>query len=182
MRPENDARTAQPSRWFGRSDFMQEVAIEFGLTGGESVVLQLVAEGNHDSEIAQRLNVPVRHVRYLLDSGFRRLGLRSRIDVVRFLVARSFCEPRLDNGIVAPPGSTLSRFLRIVCHPRVYDEEIGPCLEDMWFEYAEAISQRRPWRARVIVLHGYVAVVRTLGLGWVVRAVWTAIKIWTGAG
>lgn len=67
---------------------VRQVTAEFGLTGRESEVLDLVAEGRLDREIANALGVSYSRVRQVIAKAFAKMGLRGRNDFIRFLCER----------------------------------------------------------------------------------------------
>lgn len=71
------------------SDLVHRIAVEFEFTDREADALTLVAEGHRDGDIAKRLDISYSRVRQLLAKGFRKMGLRSRNDFIRFLCERS---------------------------------------------------------------------------------------------
>jgi DNA-binding NarL/FixJ family response regulator len=71
------------------SDLVRRIAVEFDFTDREADALTLVAEGHRDGDIAKRLDISYSRVRQLLAKGFRKMGLRSRNDFIRFLCERS---------------------------------------------------------------------------------------------
>ena len=61
-----------------------------GITPREEAVLRLVAEGHSNKEIAGKLDLSVKTVETHKANAMRKLGMRSRIDVVRFALAKGW--------------------------------------------------------------------------------------------
>jgi predicted ATPase/DNA-binding CsgD family transcriptional regulator len=74
-----------------RSTMRQKALYPLGLTAREVDVLQLVAQGLTDAEIAERLDISYRTVSSHLTSIYNKLGIGSRVAAVRFVV---------ENGLV----------------------------------------------------------------------------------
>lgn len=71
------------------ADLVRRIAAEFDFTEREGDALTLVAEGYRDGDIAKKMGISYSRVRQLLAKGFRKIGLRSRNDFIRFLCERS---------------------------------------------------------------------------------------------
>ena len=62
------------------------------LSAPERDVLKLIARSYSNKEIARKLSIPVRKVEDLKSSSMRLLGLRGRIEVVRYASAQGWGE------------------------------------------------------------------------------------------
>ena len=62
------------------------------LTERESEVLRLIARGYSNKEIAGQLNLSVKTVEVHKANGMRKLGLRGRIDIVRFAILQGWMQ------------------------------------------------------------------------------------------
>ncbi|MCL5268039.1 MAG: helix-turn-helix transcriptional regulator [Bacteroidetes bacterium] len=71
------------------------VSIGAGLTGNESKVARLLAEGLRREEIAQQLNVSISTVKFHLENVYRKLGVHNQVGAV----AEFLGDPRVkDDG------------------------------------------------------------------------------------
>lgn len=77
---------------FVRSQSAAPPTAESALTGREEEVLRLVAWGYSNKEIAASLNVSVKTVETHKANSTQKLGLRNRIDVVRYALLRGWLQ------------------------------------------------------------------------------------------
>jgi len=69
---------------------LPEIPGDPGLTDREAEVLSYLADGWSNDEIADRLGIGVRTVRFHLDHVYRKLGVGRRTEAVREAVARGY--------------------------------------------------------------------------------------------
>ena len=62
------------------------------------------------------------------------------------------------------PGLRLHAFARRVCSRETLERVIDPLIADLQFEHSQAIRDRRFWRARQLLLGGYFAFWKALGM------------------
>ena len=82
-----DARpwTEQTERVLARTE---STPTDFGLTGTEARIAGMVRDGASNREIASRLYLSVKTVEATLTRVYRKLGIRSRVDIVRLAAGR----------------------------------------------------------------------------------------------
>jgi DNA-binding NarL/FixJ family response regulator len=78
------------ARLIGRADKTAKPAVE--LSDRESGVLRLIAAGYSNKEIAARLSLSVKTVEAHKANAMRKLGLRGRIDIVKYAVLQGWLE------------------------------------------------------------------------------------------
>jgi DNA-binding CsgD family transcriptional regulator len=61
--------------------------VEAGLTATERKIVELVAQGRRNTEVADALGVSVKTVEYHLTRVYRKLGVRSRTDLALLVVS-----------------------------------------------------------------------------------------------
>lgn len=69
-----------------------------GLTGRELAVLQLLADGMHNKQIATRLGISARTVERHCDSIYGKLGVRSRTEAVVRAISTNLVEVSHERG------------------------------------------------------------------------------------
>jgi DNA-binding NarL/FixJ family response regulator len=82
--------------FIGRRGSRQRGAVRVGLTGQERKVLQLIAEGQSNKEIADRLGIGVRTIETHRERIMRRLDIHSVAGLTKFAIA---------NGLVSLDGA-----------------------------------------------------------------------------
>jgi DNA-binding NarL/FixJ family response regulator len=80
------------ARLVGRADKVGKPAAT--LTEREAEVLRLIASGYSNKEIAARLSLSVKTVEAHKANAMRKLGLRGRIDIVKYAVLQGWLENR----------------------------------------------------------------------------------------
>jgi DNA-binding NarL/FixJ family response regulator len=78
------------ARLFGRADKVNKPAAT--LSGREAEVLRLIASGYSNKEIAGRLSLSVKTIEAHKANAMRKLGLRGRIDIVKYAVLQGWLE------------------------------------------------------------------------------------------
>ena len=79
----------RPARWRQRS----RVPRPDGLTGREAQVLELLADGDTNNEIAAELVVSVHTVERHLQNAYRKIGVRNRADAAAYIVRAALNTP-----------------------------------------------------------------------------------------
>lgn len=78
------------ARLIGRADKAAKPAVE--LSERESAVLRLIASGYSNKEIAAQLSLSVKTVEAHKANAMRKLGLRGRIDIVKYAILQGWLE------------------------------------------------------------------------------------------
>jgi DNA-binding NarL/FixJ family response regulator len=77
--------------YVGRSASLR-VATQGGATGREEEVLRLIAWGHSNKEIASRLDLSVKTVEVHKANAMKKLGMKSRIDIVRYALLQGWLQ------------------------------------------------------------------------------------------
>lgn len=97
-RAEPVALPRPPATELAADDDLRTISTWAGLSEREQRIAQFVAQGLTNRQIATRSECSVHTVNYHLRSIFRKLGIRSRIEITHFLPARRPDEPVRDAG------------------------------------------------------------------------------------
>lgn len=60
-------------------------------------------------------------------------------------------------GLSRPPGWRLHCFAETWFSKKTFTQVLEPILSDMQLEYFEALAAKRPWKARIVLLRGYLS-------------------------
>jgi DNA-binding NarL/FixJ family response regulator len=88
----------------GHAEMRTGPSSSHGLTKREMEVLELVAEGMTNSDIAHRLFITVKTVKYHLTCIFSKLGLHNRTEAAAFAITQGLV-PSLPSAPKRPPGT-----------------------------------------------------------------------------
>jgi hypothetical protein len=72
---------------------------------------------------------------------------------------------------MSAPGALLRRWAARVCHPNTVERLVDPALTDMQLEYAESLADGTVWRARAVLLRGYLTF-------WIAGAAHASAALW----
>jgi hypothetical protein len=88
-----------------------------------------------------------------------------------------------DRSVILPPGSTLRRIFAFVYSKKDYTRVFGPAIDDIQFEYIEALAAGEQWRARWVCIRGFFTLVRTVVIHKstsIIAQVYAAIRLLIG--
>lgn len=74
--------------------------------------------------------------------------------------------------LVRPPGALMSSAARFLCTKKTYELVVKPAIQDMRYEYFEALAERSKARALWLRIVGTMTVFAALGLHKVTKIVW----------
>jgi RNA polymerase sigma-70 factor (ECF subfamily) len=122
----------------------------------------IFVEQREKEAICQEMGVDQEYLRLLV----RRAKLA--FNTVHSAQLSLFAEPSESVTTKAPPGGTLYSIAESICSKKTMDEIVSPLLADMQFEYNEALSVGRNWKATWVRARGCWSFFTALGINRVV--------------
>lgn len=110
-----------------------------------------------------------------LNEGTLILGPKFDTDLRRRILRNAYFHARGRGGIkrmvVRPPGAGMLRLADLLVSRRTYERVFEPLVNDLRLEYFEALSQQRPWKARLIAARYWIAFVWNFFAGPLLAAI-----------
>jgi hypothetical protein len=94
------------------------------------------------------------------------------------IVALNRVRSRQTRAVHAPPGHILLAFAEFFFAKQTVAEILGPAIYDMRGEHAEALAERRWWKAKWVRIRGTWSFLKATGLLNLLGLVKTVVKVW----